>query len=172
MGTPVHNQAQTPEQRARQEIDRLLTAAGWAVQDLSAANIHTARGVAIREFPLAPGCGFADYLLYVDAWAAGTIEAKRKGAALTGVEVQSGRYAQGLPTVASRLGSAAAVLLRVNGCGDTLHQRPGPRAPRPLGLRLPPPLGPRRAPECSRVKRSRPDDATADDAGSYASPPS
>ena len=33
----------------------------------------------------------------MDAWAAGTIEAKRKGAALTGVEVQSSRYAQGLP---------------------------------------------------------------------------
>jgi len=43
----------SPEERARQEIDRLLAAAGWAVQDFKAANIHAARGVAIREFVLA-----------------------------------------------------------------------------------------------------------------------
>ena len=51
----------------------------------------------MREFPLATGFGFADYLLYVDGKAAGVIEAKKQGATLTGVEVQSGRYAQGLP---------------------------------------------------------------------------
>lgn len=42
----------TPEQRSRQTIDRLLTAAGWAVQDFKAADLHAARTVAIREFPL------------------------------------------------------------------------------------------------------------------------
>lgn len=41
-----------PEQLARENIDRLLTAAGWHVCEASAANIHAARGVAIREFPL------------------------------------------------------------------------------------------------------------------------
>ncbi len=86
-----------PEQQAREEIDRLLQAAGWRVCDLAAANIHAARGVAIREFPLETGFGFADYLLYVDGKAAGIIEAKKQGATLTGVEFQSGRYAQGLP---------------------------------------------------------------------------
>lgn len=50
-----------PEERARQEIDRLLTAAGWAVQDLGSANLGAAPGVAIREFQLLPGHGFADY---------------------------------------------------------------------------------------------------------------
>ncbi len=35
-----------PEQRARIEIDRLLEAAGWAVQDFRAANLHAANGVA------------------------------------------------------------------------------------------------------------------------------
>jgi type I restriction enzyme R subunit len=44
-----------PEQVARQEIDRLLGAAGWAVQDVAQANLHAARGVAIREFALACG---------------------------------------------------------------------------------------------------------------------
>lgn len=87
----------TPELKARQEIDRLLSAAGWHVCDMAQANIHAARGVAVREFPLAPGHGFADYLLYLDGKAAGVIEAKKAGATLTGVELQSARYAQGLP---------------------------------------------------------------------------
>ncbi len=87
----------TPEQRARVSIDALLSAAGWHVCDMAHANIHAARGVAIREFPLNPGYGFADYLLYIDGKAAGVIEAKKEGTTLTGVEVQSARYAQGLP---------------------------------------------------------------------------
>ena len=87
-----------PEQLARIDIDKLLTAAGWQVFDLKDANIHAARGVAIREFPLNTGFGFSDYLLYIDGKAAGVIEAKKQGATLTGVEVQSGKYAQGLPS--------------------------------------------------------------------------
>ena len=88
--------APQPEQQARGNIDRLLEAAGWHVCDASAANIHAARGVAIREFPL-PGYGFADYLLYVDGKAAGVIEAKKEGVTLTGVETQSDKYTKGLP---------------------------------------------------------------------------
>ena len=87
----------TPEARARQTIDALLTAARWQVCNMADANIHAAQGVAIREFPLATGFGFADYLLYVNGKAAGVIEAKKQGSTLTGVEVQSARYAQGLP---------------------------------------------------------------------------
>jgi len=91
----------TPEARARQNIDALLTAAGWHVCGMADADIHAGegpvKGVAIREFPLNPGHGFADYLLYVNGKAAGVIEAKKEGATLTGVEVQSARYAQGLP---------------------------------------------------------------------------
>jgi type I restriction enzyme R subunit len=87
----------TPEAKARQTIDALLMQAGWHVCNLADANIHAAHGVAIRELPLNPGHGFADYLLYIDAKAAGVIEAKKAGATLTGVEVQSARYAQGLP---------------------------------------------------------------------------
>lgn len=79
-----------PEQQARAELDCLLQAAGWAVQSVDAANLHAARGVALREFPLEPGHGFADYLLYVDGKACGVVEAKKQGATLTGVEVQSG----------------------------------------------------------------------------------
>jgi type I restriction enzyme R subunit len=85
------------EQAARQTIDKLLAQAGWAVQDFKQADIHAARGVAIREFVLNEGHGFADYLLYIDDKAAGVIEAKKEGATLTGVEIQSARYAQGVP---------------------------------------------------------------------------
>ena len=55
-----------PEERARAEIDRLLTAAGWHVQDAKAADLHAGLGVAIREFALKDGHGCADYMLYVD----------------------------------------------------------------------------------------------------------
>lgn len=78
----------TPDAKARAEIDRLLAAAGWHVCDYKSANIHAARGVAIREFELTVGHGMADYLLYVDAKAAGVIEAKRAGSTLSGVERQ------------------------------------------------------------------------------------
>ena len=87
----------TPEQKARVSIDALLVQAGWQVSDMAHANIHATRGVALREFPLNTGYGFADYLLYIDGKAAGVIEAKKEGSTLTGVEVQSARYAQGLP---------------------------------------------------------------------------
>jgi type I restriction enzyme R subunit len=73
-----------PEDRARANIDRLLTAAGWLIQNRSSINIDAGRGIAIREFQLAPGHGFADYLLYVDGYAAGVIEAKKAGVPLVG----------------------------------------------------------------------------------------
>ena len=40
-----------PEQEAHKNIDRLLTQAGWSVCDANQANIHGARGVAIRRRP-------------------------------------------------------------------------------------------------------------------------
>lgn len=86
-----------PEQQARAEIDRLLEAAGWVVRDVGQANISAHRGVAIREFPLKSGHGFADYMLYVDGRAAGVIEAKKQGVTLSGVETQAAKYTQGLP---------------------------------------------------------------------------
>ncbi len=85
------------EVEARGNIDRQLEAAGWHVCDAGQTNIHAALGVAIREFPLKSGHGFADYLLYVDGKAAGVIEAKKEGVTLTGVETQSDKYTKGLP---------------------------------------------------------------------------
>ncbi len=87
----------TPEDQARENIDRRLTEAGWEVRNLSEANISASRGLAIRNFPLKTGHGFADYLLYVNGSAAGVIEAKKEGVTLTGVETQSDKYTKGLP---------------------------------------------------------------------------
>src|SRR5256885_17261870 len=87
----------TPEQLAREQIDAQLGAAGWVVQDYADLDLTAGRGIAIREFPLGRGFGTADYLLYGDRKALGTVEAKKEGETLTGVEVQSEKYASGLP---------------------------------------------------------------------------
>lgn len=64
--------------------------------DPNAAHISAHRGVAIREFPLKQGHGFADYLLYIDGRVARVIIAKKEGATPSGVEVHSGKNTQGL----------------------------------------------------------------------------
>jgi type I restriction enzyme, R subunit len=87
----------TPEEKARAQIDQLLSYAGWDVQDRERMNLWDAArpGVAVREAHLKTG--FADYLLFVGGKALGVIEAKKAGTPLSGVEPQSGRYAVGLP---------------------------------------------------------------------------
>jgi type I restriction enzyme R subunit len=92
-----------PEAEARKTIDALLTAAGWFVQDVKEANVTAARGVAVREFPLKPGHGSADYLLYVDGVAAGVVEAKKQGETLTGYEIQTEKYSVGLPWASDQI---------------------------------------------------------------------
>jgi type I restriction enzyme R subunit len=89
---------QTPEDKAREQIDQQLIAAGWIVQNAQAMNLNAGRGIAVREFPLASGHGEADYLLYGDRRALGVIEAKKEGDTLTGVEVQTEKYGAGLPS--------------------------------------------------------------------------
>ena len=85
----------TPEELARENIDRLLDRSGWVVQDKSAANLSAARGVALRE--LSFKTGEPDYTLFVDGKAIGTVEAKPEGHSLTGVEEQSEKYVKGVP---------------------------------------------------------------------------
>jgi len=89
----------TPEDKAREQIDNMLMQAGWHVCDFKDANIHAARGVVIRNYPLLRGHGFADYLFYIDGKAAGVIEAKKVGTTLTGVEIQSDKYKHGFPDI-------------------------------------------------------------------------
>ena len=87
---------ETPEQKSRREIDARLTASGWIVQDRDELDLTAGRGIAVREFPMKSGFGFADYMLYLDRKALGAVEAKAEGT-LTGVEAQSAKYAAGLP---------------------------------------------------------------------------
>ncbi len=87
----------TPEQQARVGIDAALHAAGWLVQDRADMNLSAGPGVAVREFKMAPGHGYADYLLFVNGKAVGVLEAKSAGYALTNVELQADKYATGLP---------------------------------------------------------------------------
>ena len=89
----------TPEDKAREQIDKMLVQAGWHVCDFKDANIHAARGVVIRNYPLNKGYGFADYLFYIEGKAAGVIEAKKAGTTLTGVEIQSDKYKHGFPDI-------------------------------------------------------------------------
>ncbi len=75
----------TPEEKARQQIDRQLGQAGWAVQDYRQMNISAELGVAVRAFPLTTG--EADYMLYADGKVIGVGEAKPKGHTVDGVNV-------------------------------------------------------------------------------------
>jgi len=85
------------EQRARVDIDKQLAEAGWVVQHQRDLNLRAAQGVAVREFTMRPGHGRADYLLFVDRVAVGSIEAKPAGTTLTGIEEQSEKYVTGVP---------------------------------------------------------------------------
>ena len=84
---------QTPEQKAREKIDRMLEQAGWSVQDKARIDFSRSRGIAVREYPT--DTGPADYVLLVDRRPAGVIEAKRAemGHKLHEVEMQSQGYA-------------------------------------------------------------------------------
>src|SRR5437870_13888811 len=86
---------QSPEELAREKIDKLLTDCGWIIQNRSTINFSAARGVAIRE-ALLKGRDEVDYLLFVDGKAIGTVEAKPEGYTLIGVEEQSGKYGKGV----------------------------------------------------------------------------
>lgn len=85
----------TPEETARQDIDRLLTAAGWVVQNYKEVDFSVGHGIALREVPLTTGP--CDYLLLVDRRPLGVVEAKKAGTTLSTVAEQSARYASSLP---------------------------------------------------------------------------
>jgi type I restriction enzyme R subunit len=84
----------SPEARARQIIDKKLTASGWILQDYKGEfNPAASLGVAVREFPTASG--HADYMLFVDKIPLGVVEAKEteEGQNITTAETQTLRYA-------------------------------------------------------------------------------
>jgi type I restriction enzyme R subunit len=84
---------QTPEQQARNDIDKKLKDSGWTVQAKNKINWSVSRGIAVKEY--LTDVGPADYVLFVDKKPFGVIEAKRdeEGHRLTVVEEQSAEYA-------------------------------------------------------------------------------
>jgi type I restriction enzyme R subunit len=84
-----------PEQQARANIDAMLAAAGWTVQDYKAFNPSVSTGIALCEVPLKSGR--CDYLLLVNRKPLGVVEAKKEGVTLSTVAEQSAHYAKNLP---------------------------------------------------------------------------
>ncbi|MCQ1534506.1 DEAD/DEAH box helicase [Methanosarcina sp. KYL-1] len=84
---------QTPEQKARNDIDKKLNDSGWIVQEKTKIDWSASRGIAVKEY--LTDVGPADYVLFVDKKPVGIIEAKRdeEGHRLTVVEDQSSEYA-------------------------------------------------------------------------------
>jgi type I restriction enzyme R subunit len=84
----------TPEQKARDNIDKMLERSGWAVVDKNAINWSLGPGVAVREYQT--DVGPADYVLFVDREPIGVIEAKKEeeGHRLSIHEQQAENYAQ------------------------------------------------------------------------------
>lgn len=83
----------TPEAKARINIDNMLIASGYVIQDMKELNLTASLGVAVREYPT--NSGPVDYLLFIDGKPGGVIEAKaeEKGETLSAVAEQSARYA-------------------------------------------------------------------------------
>jgi type I restriction enzyme R subunit len=127
------------EQRARVEIDRQLTAAGWSVVDRKDLNPFVPS--AVREVIMAPGHGRADYALYLDREVVGVIEAKSAGTTLSGVEWQSAMYAAGLPDTARKrlYGGKLPFVFEANGVEThfTNGYDPEPRSRRFFGFPRP-----------------------------------
>ena len=92
----------TPEQQARRNIDSMLEAAGWHIQNYAGHNTTAAFGVAVREYPLRADQR-ADYLLFINGAAVGVIEAKPEGTTLSGALQQAERYRASLPDDLRRL---------------------------------------------------------------------
>jgi len=127
----------TPEQQAREQIDGLLLAAGWVLQNNAEFNRNAAEGVAVREFLLAGGP--CDYLLFVGGKAAGVIEAKKAGVTLSGVAEQAARYTLALPTHLARW--ADALVFDYESTGEETYFRdtrdPLPRSRRVFAFHRP-----------------------------------
>jgi type I restriction enzyme, R subunit len=84
-----------PEAKAREQIDALLVAAGWTLQDCTRFDASASRTIALREIPVTGGR--CDYLLLIDRNPVGVIEAKKVGTTLSMVAEQSAYYGSNLP---------------------------------------------------------------------------
>ena len=85
---------QNPEQIARDNIDKQLTACGWIIQSIKKVNLNANIGVAVKEY--LTDVGPADYVLFVEGKPFGVIEAKREeeGHRISSHEIQGEEYSK------------------------------------------------------------------------------
>ena len=68
------NANQTPEQAARDIIDKKLSQAGWVIQDKKKIDFSAGSGITVREYQT--DAGPADYVLFINKDHVGVVEAK------------------------------------------------------------------------------------------------
>ncbi len=128
----------TPEAKAREQIDSMLIASGWQIQDYKALNLSADLGIAIREVPLKTGP--CDYLLLVNRIPVGIIEAKKTGTTLSIVADQSARYGSSLPDFLATLSPAKLPFLYESTGVETFfrdERDPEPRSRRVFAFHRP-----------------------------------
>ena len=126
----------SPEELARENIDKLLQQCGWILQNRSTINLSAARGIAIRE-ALLKDRDEVDYLLFVDGKAIGTVEAKPEGFTLTGVEEQSGKYGKGLLDIYPKWREPLPFAYESHRRRNAIHQPARSITEKPQRLRVP-----------------------------------
>lgn len=77
----------TPEELAREIIDKQLEACGWTVQSFAETNLYAARGWQCASFRWRRG--EVDYLLFVDRKAVAVVEEKPEGVTLSVVKMNT-----------------------------------------------------------------------------------
>ena len=68
------NANQTPEQAARDIIDKKLSQAGWVIQDKKKIDFSAGSGITVREYQT--DAGPADYVLFINKDHVGVVKAK------------------------------------------------------------------------------------------------
>lgn len=105
----------TPEEKARQKIDRMFADAGWDVVDREEYSAGMT-AVAIRE-GLLQGNKEADYFLFLNGKAVGVLEAKREETDVTAqyVSDQAETYARSVPPCYPAISNPLPVVMKSNG---------------------------------------------------------
>ena len=111
----------TPEEAARQNIDRMLEESGWILQDYKNLNLGAGFGLAVREYPINREA--SDYALFIGRNPVGVVEAKPEGWTLTGVTSQSDGYIGGLARKFPKCATKATIFLRINGNRNTVFRQ-------------------------------------------------
>ena len=139
----------TPEEKARQKIDRMFADAGWDVIDREEYSAGMT-AVAIRE-GLLKGNKEADYFLFLNGKAVGVLEAKREEVDVTDQCVceQAEDYAQSVPPCYPAISNPLPIVMTSN--GRELYMSATCASLNPVTIHLPRCLHRRNLSECSAL---------------------